>query len=193
MLTRVRQFDERLGVGDVDQPTRLAAFFAREEADPLSRYGDTASRLTALCGSTRTSPKRWRLRQSPRAARLFMVPDMLHCFGVRVLTTSTRYRARGLVEQARRRTRWCGEIPKRQAGPTPTRTMPLPLPGTARYASTNIARTELPEHTSQLDPHESCTFHGIAHNSAPSWSGRRGPATKRQQSGSLANSAKASL
>ena len=79
----LKQFDARMSVGDVDQPERLARFFAQGKKLILYHgYGDTA-----------ISPFRtvWFYEDLAKAtggydktrdhARLFMTPGMLHCFG----------------------------------------------------------------------------------------------------------------
>ena len=80
----LKQFDERLGVGDVDQPERLADFFAKGKKLILyhgyDRHGDLAlPHRLVLRGPGQGNG---RLRQDPRErARLFTVPGMLHCLG----------------------------------------------------------------------------------------------------------------
>ncbi len=135
------QFDARTAVGNVDQPRRLERFLAAGRklilyhgyADPaISPYRTVRfyEELAAWKGG---------YDKAAAEARLFMVPDMLHCGGgsgpnsFDTLTALQQWVEQGHAPDAILATRFADENP---AGRT-LRTMPLcPFPAQARYAGT---------------------------------------------------------
>ena len=79
----LRQFDERMGIGDADQPERLAPFFAAGKKLILYHgYGDTAiSPFRTVWFYEDLAKQMGGYANAGEHARLFMVPGMLHCFG----------------------------------------------------------------------------------------------------------------
>ena len=157
----LRQFDERLGVGDVDQPARLAAFFgAGKKLILYHGYGDTAiSPYRTVWFYEDLAKEMGGYDKAREHARLFMVPGMLHCFGgpgpndFDTLTALEAWVEQGKAPDAMVAAKFQDDKP----GPTPTRTMPLcPFPAQTRYGGSgdfNIAANwSCPEgDTSQLE------------------------------------------
>ncbi len=79
----LRQFDQRLGFGDVDQPARLDRFLAAGRKLILYHgYGDTAiSPFRTVWFYEDLAKRRGGYAKTQKEARLFMVPGMLHCLG----------------------------------------------------------------------------------------------------------------
>jgi feruloyl esterase len=77
------QFDARLGVGDADQPERLARFFAeRKKLILYHGYGDPAiSPFRTIWFYEDLAKTMGGYDKLSEHARLFMVPGMLHCYG----------------------------------------------------------------------------------------------------------------
>ena len=77
------QFDARMGVGDADQPERLAPFFAEGKKLILYHgYGDTAiSPFRTVWFYEDLAKGLGGYDKASEHARLFMAPGMLHCFG----------------------------------------------------------------------------------------------------------------
>ena len=134
----LRQFDQRLGFSDVDQPARLDRYLAAGKKLILYHgYGDTAispyrtvwfyedlARHRGGYGKTRTQ------------VRLFMVPGMLHCLGgpgpnaFDTLTALDQWVEQGKAPEAIVASKFPDNKPDRPA----TRTMPLcAFPEQARY------------------------------------------------------------
>ena len=79
----LKQFDARLGIGDADQPERLAQFFADGKKLILFHgYGDTAiSPFRTVWFYEDLAKALGGYDKAREHARLFMVPGMVHCFG----------------------------------------------------------------------------------------------------------------
>jgi feruloyl esterase len=155
------QFDARLGVGDADQPERLAPFFAEGKKLILYHgYGDTAispfRTVWFYEDLAKTSGGYDKLRDH---ARLFMAPGMLHCFGgdgpsdFDTLSALDRWVNEGKAPDGI----VAAKFPDNKPGQKPLRTMPLcAFPEQAKYSGTgdvNSAEnwTCTPGDTSQLD------------------------------------------
>ena len=135
------QFDARLGVGDADQPERLAPFFAEGKKLILYHgYGDTAispfRTVWFYEDLAKTSGGYDKLRDH---ARLFMAPGMLHCFGgdgrsdFDTLSALDAWVNEGKAPDGI----VAAKLPDNKPGPKPMRTMPLcAFPEQARYSGT---------------------------------------------------------
>ena len=135
------QFDARLGIGDADQPERLAPFFAGGKKLILYHgYGDTA--ISPLRTAwfyedlAKTSGGYDKVRDH---ARLFMAPGMLHCFGgdgpndFDTLSALDAWVNEGKAPDGI----VAAKFPDNKPSPKPTRTMPLcAFPEQARYSGT---------------------------------------------------------
>lgn len=134
----LRQFDERLGVGDVDQPERLASFFAKGKKLILYHgYDDPAISPFRTVWFYEDLAKEMGGYDKVRAeARLFMVPGMLHCLGGPGPNDFDSLSAlEAWVEQGKAPEGMvAAKFPDDKPGPTPTRAMPLcAFPEQARY------------------------------------------------------------
>jgi feruloyl esterase len=137
----LKEFDARMGVGDVDQPERLDKFFASGKKLILYHgYGDTAiSPFRTVWFYEDLAKARGGYAKAQADARLFMTPGMLHCSGGPGPNTfDTLSALEAWVEQGRAPgSIVAAKYPDNKPDPSPTRTMPLcPFPAQARYAGT---------------------------------------------------------
>ncbi len=137
----LEQFDARLGIGDADQPERLAPFFAQGKKLILYHgYGDTAiSPFRTVWFYEDLAKAEGGYDKTGEHARLFMAPGMLHCFGgdgpsdfdtLSALDTWVEHGQApdGIV---------AAKLPDNKPGEKPLRTMPLcAFPEQARYKGT---------------------------------------------------------
>ena len=135
----LKQFDARLGVGDADQPERLAPFFAAGKKLVLYHgYGDPAiSPFRTVWFYEDLAKATGGYDKAAEHARLFMVPGMLHCFGgdgpsdFDTLSALNSWVEEGKAPDA------IVAAKLSKPGETPVRTMPLcAFPEQARYKGT---------------------------------------------------------
>jgi feruloyl esterase len=134
----LKQFDERLGVADVDQPERLAQFLGQGKKLILYHgYGDTAiSPYRTVWFYEDLATKLGGYDKAQEQVRLFMAPGMLHCFGG---DGPNDFDTLGALEDWVEQGKAPNEIiaakyPDNKPGPAPLRTMPLcAFPSQARY------------------------------------------------------------
>jgi feruloyl esterase len=157
----LKQFDARMGVGDADQPERLAPFFAGGKKLILYHgYGDTAiSPFRTVWFYEDLAKGLGGYDKAAEHARLFMAPGMLHCFGgdgpsdFDTLSALDAWVEHGQAPEGI----VAAKLPDNKASEKPLRTMPLcAFPEQARYKGTgdvNAAEnwTCVPGDTSQLD------------------------------------------
>ena len=157
----LNQFDARLGIGDADQPERLAPFFAQGKKLILYHgYGDTAiSPFRTVWFYEDLAKASGGYDKASEHARLFMAPGMLHCFGGDGPSDfDTLSALDAWVEQGKAPDGIvAAKLPDNKPGQKPLRTMPLcAFPEQARYKGTgdvNAAEnwTCVQGDTSQLD------------------------------------------
>ena len=135
----LRQFDERLGVGDTDQPERLDRFLGQGKKLILYHgYGDTAiSPYRTVWFYEDLAAHLGGYDKTREQTRLFMVPGMLHCFGgdgpndFDTLGPLDAWVEQGAAPNGIAATKYPGDKP----GEKPLRTMPLcAFPEQARYS-----------------------------------------------------------
>lgn len=140
-IAALRQFDARVAIGNVDQPSRLARYLAQGKKLILYHgYDDTAiSPFRTVWFYEDLAAWRGGYAKVETQVRLFMVPGMLHCGGgpgPNAFDTLTALD--GWVEQGRApdgilATRFADNDPHKQV----LRTMPLcAFPAQARYKGT---------------------------------------------------------
>ena len=137
----LKQFDARLGIGDADQPERLASFFAQDKKLILFHgYGDTAiSPFRTVWFYEDLAKGLGGYDKAREHARLFMVPGMLHCFGGDGPNSfDTLSALDAWVEEGKAPDGIvAAKFPDNKPGEKPLRTMPLcAFPEQARYKGT---------------------------------------------------------
>jgi feruloyl esterase len=134
----LEQFDERLGVADVNQPERLAQFLQQGKKLILYHgYGDTAiSPYRTVWFYEDLAAKLGGYDKAKDQVRLFMAPGMLHCFGG---DGPNDFDTLGALEDWVEKGKApngivAAKYPDNKPGPAPLRTMPLcAFPAQARY------------------------------------------------------------
>ena len=157
----LKQFDERLGVADVDQPERLAQFLGQGKKLILYHgYGDTAiSPYRTVWFYEDLAGRLGGYDKAQEQVRLFMVPAMLHCFGG---DGPNDFDTLGALEDWVEKGKApngivAAKYPDNKPGPTPSRIMPLcAFPAQAHYNGSgdvnNAANWNCPEgDASQLE------------------------------------------
>jgi feruloyl esterase len=134
----LRQFDAGMSVGDVDQPKRLAGFFAQGKKLILYHgYGDTAiSPFRTVWFYEDLAKEMGGYKKVRSESRLFMTPGMLHCLGGPGPNDfDTLSALDGWVEQDKAPdTIVATKFRENKPGGAPSRTMPLcAFPEQARY------------------------------------------------------------
>ena len=134
------QFDERMGVGNADQPERLAPFFAAGKKLILYHgYGDTAiSPFRTIWFYEDLAKGMGGYANAGEHARLFMVPGMLHCLGGDGPSQfDTLSALEAWVEQGKAPDAIVAAKPAADPQAKPVRTMPLcPFPAQAAFKGT---------------------------------------------------------
>jgi feruloyl esterase len=135
----LRQFDQRLGFADVDQPERLGRFFAQGKKLLLYHgYGDTAiSPFRTVWFYEDLAKRMGGYAKAREQVRLFMVPGMLHCYGgdgpnaFDTLSALDAWVEQGKAPDAI----VAAKFPENKRDKPATRTMPLcAFPEQARYS-----------------------------------------------------------
>ncbi len=135
----LKTFDARMGVGDADQPERLAPFFAQGKKLILYHgYGDTAiSPFRTVWFYEDLAKDMGGYDKAREHARLFMTPGMLHCFGgdgpnrFDTLAALDAWVEQGKAPEAI----VAAKLPDNKPNAEPSRTMPLcAFPEQARYS-----------------------------------------------------------